>query len=111
MQFSLQQQHKTSGFYSTLFCFTCVAEMSPLKSKVSGNVFTAIQPFAPLDCCNSMRACVLSPRVYDNEACDAVVCLTLRGSIIQFIHLMRPTYLASLICFQGDRSKISETTV
>lgn len=54
--------------------------------------------------------CVLSIFAYDNEAGYAVVCLTARGYIIQFIHLMRPTYLAILICFQGERSNISETT-
>lgn len=53
--------------------------------------------------------CVFSICFYDNEVGDAVVCLTVRGCIIQFIHLMRPTYLAILICFQGERSNVSET--
>lgn len=54
--------------------------------------------------------CALWICAYDNEAGDAVVCLTVRGCIMQFIHLMRPTYLAILICFLGERSNISETT-
>lgn len=83
---------------------------SQIFFEVSGNVLTAIQPFALLDYWNSMNACVLSICAYDNEAWDAVVCLTLRGCVIQFIHFMRPTYLAILICFQGERSNISETT-
>lgn len=33
---------------------------------------------------------------------------TAREFIIQFIHLMRPIYLASPTCFQGERSIISE---
>ncbi len=52
----------------------------------------------------------LSIRADDDEAGDAVVCLTVRGCIMQFIYIMRPAYLAILICFQGERSNISETT-
>lgn len=94
------------------FSGLCVWQRRVLSNffKVSGNVLTAVQPFALLDYWNSMNACTLSICAYDNEAWDAVVCLTLRGCIIQFIHLMRPTYLAILICFQGERSNISETT-
>lgn len=54
--------------------------------------------------------CVLSICAYDNEAGDAVVGLTMRGCIMQFIYLMRPTCLAIPICFQGERSNIGVTT-
>ncbi len=59
-----------------------------------------------------VNACVCAFPIcaYDNEAGDAVVWLTVRGCIVQFIHLTRPTYLAILICFLGERSNISETT-
>lgn len=54
--------------------------------------------------------CVLSICAYDNEVRDVVVCLRVRGCIIQSIPLMRPAYLAILISFQGVRSNIKETT-
>lgn len=107
MQFSLQQR-KTAGFYSVFFWFMCVAKTSPLKCFQSQ--WKCVNSHPTLDYWNSMNACVLPICAYDNEAWDAVVCLTLRGCIIQFIHLMRPTCLAILICFQGERSNISETT-
>lgn len=91
----------------------CFSGLCVWQRRVLSNFFCqwkCVNSHPTLDYWNSMNACVLPICAYDNEAWDAVVCLTLRGCIIQFIHLMRPTCLAILICFQGERSNISETT-
>lgn len=71
------------------------------------NLLPQTNTYGSLNACERLNSIC----VYDNEAEDALVCLTVRGCIIQFIPLMSPAYLAILICcFQGrERSNISGT--
>lgn len=108
---------KQLGFYSVFLWYVCVCVW---QRRFLSNVWKSVEMLCnqPSNLMLSWTTgvaveaceCALSICAYDNEAGDAFVCLTVRACIMQFIHLMRPTYSAILICFQGERSNISETT-